>query len=97
MAVGEARQAAAGIHAEAQLGGKPCAPVNRLLHACIELLAMAAGKDGQLPQQPEGQAGLQLQAIEAGQIGAEAHGAVQGFHACGPELAQFLRTAGFKQ
>ena len=88
VAVVQLRQAAARLHLEAGLGGQPVVPVGSVLDAVVQVGAAAAGEAGQLPQEAEGDAGAQVEAIEAGQVGAAGHGAAQGTHLFGAQGRQ---------
>ena len=74
VAVVEAGRAAAGIHPEAGLWGQPVQPIDGCLHTVVEVIFSVAREVGEFAQQPKGQAGLEMQAVEAGEIRLEAHG-----------------------
>jgi len=68
---------------------QPKLPVGSGLNAAVEVVAAVAGEAGELPQEAKGQAGAQMQSIEAGQVRAAGHGPTQGPHRVGAELQQF--------
>jgi hypothetical protein len=44
------------------------------LHPVVEVVFAVAREVGEFAQQPKGQSGLEMQAVEAGEIRLEAHG-----------------------
>ena len=86
----EPRIAAADIDAEAHGGVQPALPVEGVLDAEVERLAVMAGEPRHFPEEAEGVAALQMEPIEASHVRFEGRGTPQRLHLLGPQLDEFL-------
>ena len=67
---------------------EPALPVHGPADAVVEILPPLTGEAGHLAQQPERQAGLQVQPIEAGHVGLEG--------GCTPKRSDVMSAKGLK-